>query len=57
MSKNIRIVDAYGFERKNINTISASEMINISDLQLGSYTIIATENGEVATKHLQVTSK
>ena len=53
-SKNIRVIDAYGTERKNVNTTSASEMINISDLPLGTYTVIATEDGEIATEHLQV---
>lgn len=54
MSKNIRIVDAYGVERKNINTTSAAEMVDISDLPLGVYNVIATDGIEVEMKHLQV---
>ena len=53
-TKNIKIVDAYGVERKNINTNSAAEQINISDLPLGVYTVIATKESEVATEHLQI---
>ena len=50
----MRIVDAYGVERKNVNTNSAAQQINVSDLPLGVYTVIATKNTEVATEHLQI---
>ena len=37
-----------------MNTNSAAELIDISDLPLGTYTVIATKDDEIATEHLQV---
>ena len=54
MSKNIRIVDAYGFERENMNTTNNEERVNISQLPIGVYTVIVTKNNEIATQRLQV---
>ena len=52
--RNIRILDNYGNERKNVNSTAAAENIYIGDLPLGSYSVIATEGSDVATEHLQV---
>lgn len=53
-SKNIRVIDSYGNERKNINTISASLFMDVSDLQLGVYTVIVTDGIDITTEHLQI---
>ena len=52
---NIRIMDNFGVERKNINTNNLVENINISDLQVGGYNVIVTKGAEIDAKHLQVT--
>lgn len=51
---NIRITDVYGIERKNINTGSLMEIINISDLSLGVYNVNVIKGNDFDMKHLEV---
>ena len=52
---NVKITDAYGVVKKNINTMNSVENINISNLQFGIYNVAVTKGSDMDTKHLQVT--
>jgi hypothetical protein len=51
---NIKIVDSFGMIRKDINTNANSENINISDLEVGIYTVTVIQGSNIDSKQLQV---
>lgn len=51
---NIKIVDTYGIIRIDLNTNANSENINISNLEVGIYSVTVTQGANISTKQLQV---